>query len=151
MSILQVGDQSFEQEVLRSDLPVLVDLYADWCQPCKQIAPLLQTLAEAHAGKLKVVQVDIDHNPVVAQSFQVQSIPMLLVFQGGRMVNYHVGMLDRARLDALVEAVLPPSADEVKPQELAELLQAGRALPIDIRDAASFARYHIPAAEHHAA
>ncbi len=148
MTVQAVTDATFEAEVLRSELPVLVDLYADWCQPCKQLSPIVAEVAAELQGKLKVCKVDVDSNPVVAQTFRAQSIPMLLLFQGGRLAQHHAGVLDKASLLRFVEAVLPRSAAEVKPEELAAWLAQGKALPVDIRDASSFARYRIPSAIH---
>lgn len=148
MTVQAVTDATFEAEVLRSELPVLVDLYADWCQPCKQLSPIVAEVAAELQGKLKVCKVDVDSNPVVAQTFRAQSIPMLLLFQGGRLAQHHAGVLDKAALLRFVEAVLPRSAAEVKPEELAAWLAQGKALPVDIRDASSFARYRIPSAIH---
>ena len=76
MAVESVTDATFEAEVLRSELPVLVDLYADWCQPCKQLSSIVAQVAQELAGKIKVVNVDVDSNPMVAQTFRAQSIPM---------------------------------------------------------------------------
>jgi len=148
MAVQAVTDATFEAEVLRSELPVLVDLYADWCQPCKQLAPIVAQVAAELAGKIKVVKVDVDANPMVAQTFRAQSIPMLLVIAGGRVVQHHLGVLDKAGLLRLLEPVMPRSAAEVRPEELAAWLSQHKALPVDIRDAASFGRFRIPSAIH---
>ncbi|TNF59963.1 MAG: thioredoxin [Deltaproteobacteria bacterium] len=148
MAVQSVTDATFEAEVLRSDLPVLVDLYADWCQPCKQLSPIVAQVAEELAGKIKAVKVDVDSNPMIAQTFRAQSIPMLLVIAQGQVVQHHVGVLDKPGLLRLLEPVMPRSAAEVRPEELAVWLTQGKALPVDIRDAASFARYRIPSAIH---
>jgi len=146
MPVHVVTDATFEQEVLRSDLPVLIDLHADWCQPCKQLSPIVERVSEQLAGQLKVVKIDIDHNPMVAQSFRVQSIPMLVVIHEGQVAGHHLGLLDEASLLKLVEPVLPSASHELKPDELAKLLSAKRAVPVDIRDAAAYGRYRIPGA-----
>lgn len=148
MAVQSVTDATFEAEVLRSELPVLVDLYADWCQPCKQLSPIVAQVAEELAGKIKVVKVDVDHSPMVAQTFRAQSIPMLLVIAQGRVVQQHVGVLDKPGLLRLLEPVMPRSAAEVRAEELAAWMQQGKALPVDIRDGASYARYRIPSAIH---
>ena len=148
MTVHAVTDATFEAEVLRSELPVLVDLYADWCQPCKQLSPIVAHVADELAGKIKVVKVDVDANPMVAQTFRAQSIPMLLVIAQGRVVQHHVGVLDKPGLLRLLEPVMPRSAAEVRPEELAAWLAQGKALPVDIRDAASYSRYRIPTALH---
>ena len=148
MSVQAVTDTNFEDEVLRSELPVLIDLYADWCQPCKQLSPIVAKLSDELAGKLKVVKVDIDKNPLVAESFRVQSIPMLVLIHEGRVAGHHVGLLDERSLRKMVEPVLPVAAAEVKPDELAKLLSAGRAVAVDIRDLSSYMRTRIPGAVH---
>jgi thioredoxin len=148
MAVQSVTDATFEAEVLRSELPVLVDLYADWCQPCKQLAPIVAQVSEDLAGKIKVVKVDVDKNPIVAQTFRAQSIPMLLVIAEGRVVQHHLGVLDKAGLLRLLEPVMPRSSAEVRPEELVAWMTQGKALPVDIRDAASFGRYRIPSAIH---
>lgn len=148
MPVHPVTDATFEAEVLRSELPVLVDLYADWCQPCKQLSPIVAQVADELAGKIKVVQVDVDHNPMVAQTFRAQSIPMLLVIAEGKVVQQHMGVLDKAGVLRLLEPVMPRAAAEVRPEELAAWVTQGKAVPVDIRDAASFGRYRIPTAMH---
>lgn len=148
MTVHAVTDATFEAEVIRSELPVLVDLYADWCQPCKQLSPVVAQVAEELAGKIKVAKVDVDKSPMVAQTFRAQSIPMLLVLHQGRLVQQHIGVLDKPGILKLLEPVMPRSAAEVRAEELAVWLSQGKALPVDIRDAASFGRYRIPTAIH---
>jgi thioredoxin 1 len=148
MAVQAVTDATFEAEVLRSELPVLVDLYADWCQPCKQLAPIVAQVADELAGKIKVVNVDVDSNPMVAQTFRAQSIPMLLVIAQGKVAQQYVGVLDKPGLLRLLEPVMPRSAAEVRPEELAAWIAQGKAVPVDIRDAASYGRYRIPSAIH---
>jgi thioredoxin 1 len=148
MPVQSVTDATFEAEVLRSELPVLVDLYADWCQPCKQVSPIVAQVAEEFAGQIKVAKVDVEANPMVAQTFRAQSIPMLLVIAEGKVVQQHVGALDKAGILRLLEPVMPRAAAEVRAEELAVWLTQGKALPVDIRDAASYARYRIPTAIH---
>ena len=146
MTLLQVSDQDFEAQVMRSELPVLVDLYADWCQPCKQIEPILHELSNELAGKVKFVRVDIEKSPMLARAFRVQSIPMLVLIHQGRPVDQVMGAVDKKALLALLEPVIPKAADEVAPPDLAMLLQANRAVAVDVREAAAFARYRIPGA-----
>ncbi len=148
MTVHSVTDATFEAEVIRSELPVLVDLYADWCQPCKQLSPIVAQVAEELAGKIKAVKVDVDRNPMVAQTFRAQSIPMLLVLYQGKVVQHHLGVLDKPGLLRLLEPVLSRSAAEVRAEELAAWLAQGKALPVDIRDAASYQRFRIPTAIH---
>jgi thioredoxin 1 len=82
-NIVTVTDQDFEEQVLRSDLPVLVDFWADWCGPCHMVAPVVEEIAAEHAGKLRVAKLDIDESPYTAQQFGVLSIPTLILFTGG--------------------------------------------------------------------
>ncbi len=148
MTVHAVTDATFEQEVLRAELPVLVDLYADWCQPCKAMAPILDQLSLELAGKVKFVKIDIEKSPMVAQTFKVTNIPMLVVFAQGQVANHHVGAADKNALLALLEPVLPRDASELKPLELQQLITQGRAVPVDLRDANSYKRFHIPTAIH---
>jgi thioredoxin 1 len=146
MPVTAVTDASFDPEVLKSELPVLIDLHADWCEPCKQLSPLVVQLAGELEGKLKVVTIDVEANPMVAQSFQVQSIPMLVLIAGGQVAGHHLGLLDIQGLRDLVAPVLPANASEIKPAELAQLITAKRVVPVDVRDASAFGRYRIPGA-----
>jgi thioredoxin len=148
VAIVTVTEKDFEQQVLRSELPVLVDLYADWCQPCKQLEPILQQLADELNGKLKIVRIDVDKSPNVARAFRVQSIPMLVLISGGRPVDQIVGLTDKKAILAMVQPVLPTDGQEIAPQDLAALLQARRAVAVDVRDASAFGRYRIPGALH---
>ncbi len=100
--IIQGTEANFEQDVLGSDTPVLVDFWAPWCGPCKAIAPLLDKAADDYAGRLKIAKVNTDSAQSLAVRYGVQSIPTLLVFKGGEVVNRHVGTLNRAALDTLV-------------------------------------------------
>jgi thioredoxin len=146
MALQLVNDKDFEQQVLRAELPVLVDLYADWCQPCKQIEPILVQLSNELAGKIKFTRVNVDQSPNVARAFRVQSIPMLVLLQGGRPVDQLMGLVDKKAILAMLQPVMPQAPDEVPPQELAALLKTGQVLAVDIRDANAFGRYRIPAA-----
>ncbi|MDQ3946500.1 MAG: thioredoxin [Actinomycetota bacterium] len=91
---------SFEQEVLRSDLPVIVDFWAPWCQPCRAVAPVVEQIAAMRSGSYKVVKVNIDEEPALAQTFNVQSIPMVALFRNGRMERASVGAKPRPSLEA---------------------------------------------------
>ena len=92
---LAVTDESFEQEVLNSEVPVLVDFWAAWCGPCRMIAPTVDQLAVEYAGKLKVVKVDVDQNPDISGRLGVMSIPTLMVFKDGQMVERIMGALPK--------------------------------------------------------
>lgn len=148
MPVLSVTDATFEQEVLSSELPVLIDLYADWCGPCKQVAPVVEQISSELAGKLKVVKVDVDRNPEIAASFRVQSIPMLVIMAEGQVHRVLMGAQPKAQILAALEPVLTRQRGEVTPGELSRLLGEGRVIAIDTRDAASYGRAHIPGALH---
>lgn len=97
-------DQNFESEVLKSDLPVLVDFTATWCGPCKALAPIVEKLADEFQGTLKVGKLDIDDAPRVAQKYGVRSVPTVMVFKGGQKAGQHVGLTNRDKLVALFKA-----------------------------------------------
>ncbi|BAS28367.1 thioredoxin [Limnochorda pilosa] len=99
--LLHVSDGDFEEQVLRSDLPVLVDFWADWCMPCRAIAPVVERMAQEYAGRLRVAKLDVDANPEIAARYGVMSIPTLLLFRGGQEVHRHVG----SRVQGLREQV----------------------------------------------
>ncbi len=146
MATIEANDTTFQKEVITSELPVLIDLYADWCAPCKQMAPIIEQVSDELDGKIKVVKVNVDKSPLVAQSLRVQSIPTLMLIYQGQLVNQHAGAIDKANLLKFVKPVLPADAAEVTPAELAQLLQSKQAVPIDIREAAAYKRYRIPGA-----
>jgi thioredoxin len=98
-----VTEQSFDNEVVKSSIPVLVDFWAAWCGPCRAVAPTVEELATEYTGKLKVVKVDVDENPEVSGRYGVQSIPTLLVFKGGEVVERMVGAYPKAVLLSKVQ------------------------------------------------
>lgn len=98
MKPMELTDANFEQEVLKSDTPVLVDFWAVWCGPCKMIAPVVEELAKEYDGKLKVGKVDVDSNPEVSMKFGIRSIPTLMVFKGGKVVEQIIGAVPKKNL-----------------------------------------------------
>ncbi len=101
-----VQDSSFKTEVLDSSVPVLVDFWATWCAPCRAIAPSLEELATEYKGKAKIAKVDIDANQQVAQQYGIRSIPTLLVFKGGKVVEQIVGAVPKTKLEAALKKAL---------------------------------------------
>jgi thioredoxin 1 len=104
--VLTFEDATFEQEVLKSETPVLVDFWATWCGPCKAIAPVVEDVAREYKGKLKVGKLDIDSHQQVPQKYGIRSIPTLLVFKGGRVVDTIVGAVPRSKLLDAVKKVV---------------------------------------------
>jgi thioredoxin 1/putative thioredoxin len=141
-----VTEREFEREVLRSELPVLIEFTADWCEPCKAIAPEVDAFAREMQGKVKVVKIDVDKAPIIAQQLRVQSVPTFMVVAEGRIQDAVVGAIRRKKMQELVEPFLPRAAGALKPAELAQLLAAGAVAVIDTRDAAAYARAHLPGA-----
>ncbi|AUX41252.1 thioredoxin [Sorangium cellulosum] len=97
-SIREIDEQSFEAEVLQAGVPVLVDFTAQWCPPCRALAPILHKLAEEGAGRLKVVAVDGDRSPELARRFGIRGLPTVVAFAGGKEVARHVGLTTREKL-----------------------------------------------------
>ncbi|WP_028770848.1 thioredoxin [Silanimonas lenta] len=105
-SISHVGDADFATAVLGSELPVLVDFWAEWCGPCKAIAPLLDDVAKTYAGKVKVVKLNIDENPQTPRQYAVRGIPTLMLFKGGKVAGTHVGLAGKPQLSAFLDKSL---------------------------------------------
>ncbi len=103
MAITKVTDDTFEQEVIRSNIPVVVDFWAEWCGPCKQIAPALEELASQYDGEIIIAKVNVDENPLSPSKFGVRGIPALFLFKNGEMVSSKVGAAPKASLQSWIE------------------------------------------------
>jgi len=99
-----ITDDAFEQEVLQADLPVLVDFWADWCGPCKMIAPILDEVAQEYASRLKVAKVNIDENQATPPKYGVRGIPTLMIFKNGNVEATKVGALSKSQLTAFIDS-----------------------------------------------
>ncbi len=99
-------DSTFESEVLKSDIPVLVDFWAVWCGPCKAIAPTVEDLAKQFKGKVKIAKLDVDEHQRVPQQYGIRSIPTLLLFKGGRVIDTIIGAVPRAKLEESLNKAL---------------------------------------------
>ena len=105
-NVKNLTDASFEAEVLKSSEPVLVDFWATWCGPCRAVAPVVEALAKDYAGKVKVGKMDVDSNPQIATKYGVMSIPTLLMFKDGKVVQQIVGAVPRPKLEDMIKKAL---------------------------------------------
>lgn len=105
-NIKDVTDDSFETEIIKSDTPTLVDFWATWCAPCRAIAPVIEELADANVGKLKVVKVNVDDNPATPGKYGVRGIPTLILFKDGEIVDQLVGSVPKSQIEALINKAL---------------------------------------------
>jgi len=113
IGVLEVSDATFDQEVLKSEQPVLVDFWAVWCGPCKAIAPIVDDLAKAYAGKLKVAKVNVDQNSATPSRYGIRGIPALLFFKGGKIADQIVGYVPRDVIEEKVNKILADSPNSV--------------------------------------
>jgi thioredoxin 1 len=110
--VIEVNDANFDQEVLRSEVPVLVDFWAVWCGPCKAIAPTVDSVAANFAGKLKVAKVNVDQNMAAPSRYQIQAIPALVFFKDGKPVDQLVGFHPQSEIEAIVKRLVTPNGVE---------------------------------------
>ena len=104
--IVDVTDQNFESEILKSDKPVIIDFWAEWCAPCKQIAPVIKDLAEQYGDRVKIAKMDIDSNPSTPGQYGIRAIPTVLSFKDGQVVDQLQGVRPKADFEAAIEKLL---------------------------------------------
>jgi thioredoxin len=146
MALPMIAEHEFEARVLRSELPVLVDFFAEWCQPCKQMNPELEALAVELQGKAELVKVDTEKAPRLSSMLRIQTVPTYIAFFQGRPVGAQQGVQPRARLREMLEPFFPRAEGAIRTKELAELLKERAVVAVDTRDPATFGRAHIPGA-----
>jgi thioredoxin 1 len=145
MATLKVDDSTFEREVLGASQPVLVDFWATWCGPCRAVAPILEELSEAFADVLTIAKLDVDAAPRTAERFRIQSIPTLVLFDGGKPIQAVQGALPKAQLAAFIERHVPGARSNlIGPRELAARIGRGDGVHLlDLRPEQHFARSHL--------
>ncbi|TFH75776.1 thioredoxin TrxA [Gammaproteobacteria bacterium LSUCC0112] len=104
--IVHITDASFEQDVLKSDSPVMVDFWAEWCGPCKMIAPVLDELADEYDGRLKICKLNVDSSTMTAPKFGIRGIPTLIIFKDGQVAGTKVGALSKSQLAAFIDSMI---------------------------------------------
>lgn len=105
-SIIQVADSTFEDQVLKSESPVMVDYWAEWCGPCKMIAPILDEIADEYKGKLTIAKLNIDENQETPQKYAVRGIPTLMIFKDGEVAATKVGAVSKSQLSAFIDSAI---------------------------------------------
>ena len=105
-NLTHVSDANVESEVIKAEIPVLVDFWAEWCGPCRMIAPILEDLASEYAGKVKIVKLNVDENTVSSATYGVRGIPTLLLFKNGEVVGTKVGALPKGQIAAFIESTI---------------------------------------------
>lgn len=150
MATVTVTDETFDRDVLQSDRPVLVDFWATWCAPCRMVAPILEEISKEYADSVKVAKVDVDQSPMVAQRYQIRSIPTLILFERGQPKQAVQGALPKpALLEFLQRSVTDLAPPRVAVATLAKRLEAKEPITIvDVRAEADYHRAHLPGAIH---
>lgn len=101
-----LNDENFEEEVLKSELPVLVDFWAEWCAPCLMVAPAIEEISRKYAGRLKVGKLNVDENPIISAKYGIQSIPTFIIFKKGKVLGQTAGAMPREALEAQIGEIL---------------------------------------------
>jgi len=146
MALKTISERDFEHEVLMSEVPVLIEFSAEWCGPCKVVAPELEALSKELDGKAKILTIDIDKSPLIARELGVQSVPTFVVFHQGRPANGKVGAMKKAQLREMLEPFLPRAAGALRPEEVAVLLSRRQVSLIDTREPQVYGRTRLPGA-----
>ncbi|MGB8699685.1 MAG: thioredoxin [Thermosynechococcaceae cyanobacterium] len=114
-TVTEVTEKTLKEDIASSDIPVLVDFWAPWCTPCRQITPVVNEIAEQYEDQIKVVKVNVDENPSVDTQYKLHSIPTLMIFKGGKSVNKVVGIVSKTELAKILEKYLQPSTRPASP------------------------------------
>jgi len=105
-NVLNVTDQNFDQEVLQANLPVLVDMWADWCGPCRMMGPIIDEVSDQYINKIKFTKLNVDENQEIANKYSIRSIPTFLIFKNGELIANHIGALPETKLKSLLNELL---------------------------------------------
>ena len=103
---VEINDSNFEDEVIKSDIPVLIDFWAEWCAPCRIIAPIVEEIADEYQGKVKVGKVNVDNNPQTSMNYGIRSIPTLLIFKDGKPVDQLIGAVPKNEIETKISALV---------------------------------------------
>ena len=103
---VEINDSNFEEEVIKSDLPVLIDFWAEWCAPCRIIAPIVEEIAAEYQGKVKVGKVNVDNNPQTSMNYGIRSIPTLLIFKDGKPVDQLIGAVPKSEIETKIASLV---------------------------------------------
>ena len=142
-----VTEAEFEQQVLLSDVPVLVEFMLETSAQCQALAPELEAFAKEMAGKIRIVKCDIEKSPTLARQLRLQQVPTFMLFVDQKLGDAQVGPLSRKQLRAMVEPFLPRQEGALKAREVAELIRQGVVVAVDVRDASAYGRAHLPSAK----
>src|ERR1700749_3319354 len=134
LAVVEVNDSSFEQEVLQSDQPVLVDFWAAWCGPCKALSPIVDEVASEYSGKLKVMKMDVDRNQATPMRYGIRGIPALLLFKGGKVADQIVGYVPKETIDRSLARVITaePAVPKAAPAPAVEDSMAPAAVTANV-------------------